>query len=127
MKKGFTLVELLAVITLLGILVIIIFPTVLEMIDKKTAQIDEEKINLIYSSADTYMRNNINDYPAYEGNVYCISVKKLSDEQLIPFETDDNILYADNNKTENIVRIAIGANNKNAYQIVKNGECTVKK
>lgn len=124
-KKGFTLVELLAVITLLMALLILTFPAVLEMIQKKEEEIGESKAKLIYSAADSYMNDNKNTYPKKEGNVYCISVQTLSDEHLLAFEADDKILYTDDRKnTLNIVRIAIGKNNKNAYSIPKDGNCS---
>lgn len=124
-KSGFTLVELLGVITLLAILSIVIFPSVLEMVEKNQAKIDQGKLELIYSAADTYMSKNRDHYPNNVGNVYCISVKTLANENLLPFEVDDELLYADSDKTiENVVRIAIGDKSKNAYSMPKDGTCT---
>lgn len=124
-KKGFTLVELLAIITLLMALLVLVFPSVLEMIQKKQQEIDQSKLELIYSAADTYMNNNKDTYPQTAGNIYCISVQTLADEHLLPFEADDSVLYTDDSKdTLTIVRIAIGKNSKNAYSVPKNGTCS---
>lgn len=124
-KKGFTLVELLAVITLLMALLVLTFPTVLEMIQKKEQEIDQAKLDLIYSAADSYMNNNKNTYPKKVGNIYCISVQTLTDEHLLAFEADDKVLYTNDKKdTLNVVRIAIGKNSKNAYSIPKDGNCS---
>lgn len=124
-KKGFTLVELLAVITLLMALALLTFPTVLEMIQKKEQEIDQAKQQLIYSGVDRYMEQQKDTYPKKVGNVYCISVKTLAEEHLLAFEAGNEILYTDDKKdTLTLVRIAIGDNNKNAYSIPKNGNCT---
>lgn len=91
MKKGFTLIELLAVITIMGLLAVIMIPKILERVDNDNQKVDEAKVSLIKSAADTYISKNINDYPNTLNNVYCISLSDLDDSGLIMVDISDVI------------------------------------
>lgn len=71
-KKGFTLVELLAVIAILALLVIIALPNVLSMFNnaKKDLFLTEAK-NVFKESAKKYISDNMHN--SNEGNIYCKS------------------------------------------------------
>ena len=58
-KDGFTLVELLAVIVLLGLLMAIAVPSALTMSSKVKAKAYDTKIDLIESAAKTYGQSNL--------------------------------------------------------------------
>lgn len=71
-KKGFTLVELLAVIAILALLVLIAVPNVLGMFNKakKDTFLTETK-NIFKESASKYISDNMHN--SNEGNIYCKS------------------------------------------------------
>ena len=71
-KKGFTLVELLAVIAILALLVIIALPNVLSMFNnaKKDLFLTEAK-NVFKESTKKYISDNMHN--SNEGNIYCKS------------------------------------------------------
>ena len=71
-KKGFTLVELLAVIAILAILVLVAVPNVLGMFNKakKDTFLTEAK-NIFKESASKYISDNMHN--SNEGNIYCKS------------------------------------------------------
>ena len=50
-KKAFTLVELLAVIVLLGILMLLTFPKILEMTNSQSARVSNAKMTLMKTAA----------------------------------------------------------------------------
>ena len=79
MKKGFTLVELLAVITILGILALIMFPIVLKQINDAKGEINDATNMLIIDAAKDYIEDNINNYRKMAGATYCIDLKTLID------------------------------------------------
>ena len=71
-KKGFTLVELLAVIAILALLVIIALPNVLSMFNKakKDTFLTEAK-SIFKESTSKYISDNMHN--SNEGNIYCKS------------------------------------------------------
>ena len=71
-KKGFTLVELLAVIAILALLVIIALPNVLSMFNKakKDTFLTEAK-SIFKESTNKYISDNMHN--SNEGNIYCKS------------------------------------------------------
>ena len=71
-KKGFTLVELLAVIAILALLVLVAVPNVLGMFNKakKDTFLTEAK-NIFKESASKYISDNMHN--SNEGNIYCKS------------------------------------------------------
>ena len=69
MRKGFTLVELLAVIIILGIILLIIVPNVAGILNRSQERLNEEQIREIESAAKQWgLRNlNIKDNKPYKG------------------------------------------------------------
>ena len=62
MKKGFTLIEVLGVIILLGLLALIVFPSVVNQMKKIDSNISESSKKIIYIAADEYIADNKNKY-----------------------------------------------------------------
>lgn len=89
MKKGFTLAELLAVIALLALLMSVSYPLLLNQFEKKQEEISQYKLDLIYSAAENHVKSNINTYPYKTGNVACIYLKKLIDDNLIQIDVSE--------------------------------------
>jgi type IV pilus assembly protein PilA len=76
-KKGFSLVELLAVVVILGLLSTIGIVTVNTLVDKaKQEKMDSQK-NTITLSAQTYMQNNKNLVPKIIGESSIIKISDL--------------------------------------------------
>lgn len=114
MKKGFTLVELLAVIVLLSLLTIISYPLFLNQFEDKQEEIDDYKLDLIYSAAKGYVKQNSNDFPYQVGNIACLYVSDLTDQNLIQVEMPETV----KNK---IVKLVMTGNN--AYNITLVDQC----
>lgn len=79
-QKGFTLVELLAVIIVIGLLATIALPQILNQFSNKTAELTEDEIKLIEKSAGTYAMEN---GKKYKGKLSFISINELVDEEVI--------------------------------------------
>lgn len=84
MKKGFTLVELLAVLVLLGLILGLVFPNVVDQFGKRQKEIDDSKLKLIYSGAKSYCKENNEGFPC------TVSLRTLDLENKIPFELDED-------------------------------------
>ena len=89
MKKGFTLIELICVITILGLIALIAIPTVNTMISSSKDKAYNEQIKLIEKTAKNYMARNYNLLPKMETNTSkCISIE---DMQQAGFLSDEDI------------------------------------
>ena len=95
MKKGFTLAELLAVVILLGLLLGIVYPKVLEIYEEKEQELDSAKLELLYTAADQYVDSQ--------------SLSISDKENLIPIEVDAKTL-------KKYIHIKVGKTN--SYTIV---------
>lgn len=87
-NKGFTLVELLAVIILLSIIALIAVPKVLEQKEKKEKEISEATKKVLYADAETYLKEN-NEDDITPGQSFCIGVETLINEGYISMDADD--------------------------------------
>lgn len=113
-QKGFTLVELLAIVILLGIVFALVYPNIIAQIEKNDKKINEYTLELIYNAANTYIKkNNIIEV----GKTYCVEVSKLDSENLIPVDIDD---YKDKSI---IVRVG---KNKKTYNFVDDCQVTLR-
>ncbi len=108
-KKGFTLIEVLAVVLLLGLLALVVTPRVLEQKDKQEKKITESEKKILYADASEYVRNNTK-YNIKEGNIFCIRVNTLIDENKISMDADDF--------KGKIIKITVDENTNFNYDIV---------
>ena len=83
MNKGFTLVEVIAVIAILGLLVLLAFPQMLNMIKEGEKEVSDATKTLVYTASSQYTVKYTNDFPKKEGNVYCVTVGDLVEEEFL--------------------------------------------
>lgn len=77
MKKGFTLVELLATITILGIIALLLVPTVTETLSSFRQDSSESQKKTIVSAAKLWASDHRIDLPSTEGDSVCVKVSEL--------------------------------------------------
>ena len=85
-RKGFSLVELLAVVVILGLLAAIGIVATNSLIDRSKAEKMDSQKNTVTMSAQTYMQNNKNLVPKIIGET---SVIKVSDLRASKYLTED--------------------------------------
>ena len=101
MKKGFTLVELLGVIVILGLIAMIAIPTINSAINSSREKAYDEQINTIVESARTYMSKNSLKLPDQtNGNSCSISVATLKSAGLLDSDDIENPMYKKNSTEE---------------------------
>lgn len=115
-NRGFTLVELLAVITLLAAIILLVYPNVLEKVNEKDKDILEKKQKLIYTAAYDYLYENKSVYPIRVGKVYCVNMGYLASLDKMPVDEYDDLLK-DSDISKNYIEVKIG-NDDNTYRIV---------
>lgn len=95
-NKGFTLVELLAVLVILITILLIALPSITSSVERNKAKMLEKKYDLIEAAAESYVnlyRNSIN-YTSFKAGTCGIDISKIKTVGLL---TDEDLLDADNN------------------------------
>lgn len=77
MKKGFTLSELLGVIVILGLLLALVFPSIVKNLKEGENDINDAVERLIFNGVENYIEENKNTYPTKEDTTYCITLQEL--------------------------------------------------
>lgn len=79
-EKGFTLVELLAVIIVIGLLATIALPQVLNQFSNRVEELTQDEIRLIEQGVGTHAMEN---GKLYKGKITCKTIKELVDDEVI--------------------------------------------
>ena len=103
-KKGFTLVELLAVIAILALLVLVAVPNVLGMFNKakKDTFLTEAK-NIFKESASKYISDNMHN--SNEGNIYCKS--ETDSKNPLDMDIGDTYYYIEKDSTGKTIKFVV--------------------
>lgn len=114
-NKGFTLLELLGVVIILGVLSMITFPIILNQIKNAKQGIKESTKTLIIDAAKDYYEDNINNYDKIEGMTYCIDINTLTDNDYLNKNLkDENLNNIDISKKVKLIY----HNEKFNYEVV---------
>ena len=76
-KSGFTLAEILGVIVIIGILLTLLAPAIVNKLSSSKDKAEETQNKMIYAAASQYMTENRDNYRY--GKRYCISLRELID------------------------------------------------
>lgn len=127
MKKGFTLVELLGVIVILGLIAMIAIPTINSALNSSRQKAYEQQINTIEDTARTYMSKNSLKLPSQlEGSACYVSVATMQKAGLLDSDDIENPKYKKDSTDEeenfenfNGYVIITFTGNKYKYEYVK--------
>ena len=119
-NKGFTLAEVLGVIIILGILVIVSFPPMLNQLKKSQNKLSDATLKILGTAAEQYMDNHATTYPAQKGKTYCFKLETLVNagylkSPILDASTGDKI-----DETTNFIKFIIDKDNeyKHTYELV---------
>lgn len=98
-KKGFTLVELLAVVVILLAISVIAVSSISAAIERNKNKQNEAKKELIVSYGKLYYDEHKNDYTSITD--FCVTTGKLKNDKYI---SDDELMDADNNTISGAVK-----------------------
>ncbi len=119
-RKGFTLVELLAVLVLLSVIMLVAFPSILGAFKSTDTKINENTKELLKANAKSY----VNDNPS-EQSKGCVSIAKLISENY----TQDPIAnvkeeVSNDIKAHWIIKYKCEKGRCKDFEVVSNGECS---
>ena len=117
--KGFTLVELIGVVVILGLIALVALPPILNSIRKTQGNISDASQKILYSAAEVYVSENINSYPRVDGSVYCITIGSLVSNNLLPTKVYDAVTGEEIGQ-DNIVEVSV---NQGQYSYNLNNNC----
>lgn len=118
-NKGFTLIELLGVIIVLSLLVILVFPSIVNSVKTSSTKTDDLTKEMIYKAADLYISNHTEDFIKINGHKYKIVLKDLVDEKILT----SPIKLSDSDDITNEKCIQVKYDNGYTYELKNSGEC----
>ncbi len=116
--KGFTLVELLAVIVILAIISLLVVPSVISLISSTEDEIIKANETFMIEQTKSYVITNMNLYEKTSGNVYCINLETLKVAKFL----DSNFVSSLPEEQENSV-VKVTVTDEYNYTLVYDNSC----
>lgn len=120
MKKGFTILEMLGVIILISLMVILVFPNMINTIKNKQSEIDSVSMEILKQASNLYIQNNQKNYAKIDDNKYCITVDELINSGYLK----DSFKY-NGEDVKDTKQIQVTYNSGYEYDLVDIDECTI--
>ena len=117
-KKGFTLIELVAIILIISLLVIIVLPKITNSVNNFSPKTDKLMMKMIEEAAKLYVEDNINSLEENENGYYCVPLTELVDKEYL--KSGIEISGKDVIKTQTM---KITQDNEYKIEFVENNEC----
>lgn len=102
-NKGFTLIELMAVIIILAVIGLIIFPSAIESINNSKDKLYKEQVKRILDAADSWASSNDSKLPSGDGEAIKITIDQLQKAGLLKKDDVKNPLNSADNMSQDIV------------------------
>lgn len=82
-NKGFTLVELLAVILILSLLILIVIPSIMSSVKSSENKTDDLTLKIIYEATSLYVSNHKENFEEVNGSSGFVTLRTLVNEGLL--------------------------------------------
>ncbi len=82
-NKGFTLIEVLAVVIILSLLTLLVFPNITNSVRNFGSKTDDLTLNMIEKAASLYVDDNQKSFMKSSENIYCVPLTKLVEENYL--------------------------------------------
>ena len=121
MKKGFTLIEIIAIIILLSVIALITYPVINNLITESKEKLYEKQISELERLSNTWVTKNINKLKTEEGYTYDLSFEELNEQG---FTSDKQIQNPKTGKNLTGCMKVKYNSNKNGYDVAYDEGCT---
>ena len=116
-QNGFTLLEMISVLVLISLLLLIIFPNIINYIKQHDKQVDELNSAIYKEAASSYILQNQDFFPEDNGNKFCITIPELIDYGFLKNIDNEEVI----NKS-----VQVEYENGYNYKLVDSSKCVVK-
>lgn len=118
-KKGFTLIEMLAVIAILGIATLVIAPSIVGILKRSEDKKYENYLEDLYLAAESYVQSNMENITELStiGGSYTVSIKLLRDKNLVK-QNLINPKTKQNTKDTDGIKITVADDLKHIYTFI---------
>ena len=121
MKKGFTLIEIIAIIILLSVIALITYPVINNLITEGKEKLYEKQINELERLSNTWVTKNTNKLKTEEGYTYDLSFEELNEQG---FTSDKQIQNPKTGKNLTGCMKVTYNSSKNGYDVAYDEGCT---
>lgn len=119
-NKGYTLIELLAVMIILALLITVVFPSIINFIKSSNEKKDTITRDLVYNAAEMFIEDNASEYSTNNGSKYCISIDTLVENNYLKGELEYQGETLDSTKS-----VKVTYTDKFNYEITDTNTCMV--
>lgn len=123
MKKGFTLVEMLAVVVILGLVLVIAIPQIQNEVANKKEAVHNTTLRMIYDASELYVTADNHTFKKETGNSYCIHLQDLVDKELL----EDPITNFTDGKALDLslaIKVTVNEYNEFVYALQETTSCS---
>ena len=119
-KNGFTLIEILAVVVIIGLIFVLVIPKVANSLRNKKSDVDQTTTNIVISAAKLYVMDNTSKFERVDGNISCMPVSQLVKKGYLegPVKNVTDDVDITNKKT-----VQITYNKGFTYEMVDSNDC----
>ena len=121
MKKGFTLIEIIAIIILLSVIALITYPVINNLITESKEKLYEKQISELERLSNTWVTKNTNKLKTEEGYTYDLSFEELNEQG---FTSDKQIQNPKTGKNLTGCMKVTYNSSKNGYDVAYDEGCT---
>lgn len=122
MKKGFTLIEMIAVVLIMALLTLIVLPTIVNQIQSQKENISDASLKLITSATELYLEERENEYIMMPGATYCISLETLVNDGKLKKPLQD-LSTGKEISLNQVMKTVVNSYGEGEYSLVKPDEC----
>lgn len=122
MKKGFTLVEIIAVVVILSMIMVVGSSSIIGTLNERGEDISNAMENIVYQATDGFITFST-DIKIESGNVYCITLKSLVESEYLKSPIIDPITSKELDQEQFVIVEKIDYESK--YEIADTCEGTI--
>ena len=121
-KNGFTLIEILAVVTIISLICIIVLPKIVNSLRNKKEDIDNTTRIIIITAAKLYVSEHSSKFDREEGNSYCLPLATLTKNEYLESPVRN---VTDDKDITNTMSVKISFDGGYKYEVVRKKDCKV--